>query len=147
MKYTLAFLFSLCLLWSCTGNQDTTTTATLPETTTPTVAKAQMVHLNPQEFQAKVAELGDEQIIDVRTPSELAASGKIEGAVNIDISGGDFQEKLAALDKTKPVMVYCASGGRSKRAGKQFEKLGFQTIYELNKGFGSWENAKLPISK
>lgn len=150
MKYLSTLFLCLCLLYGCTGNQDTTADSvdnTENATKPPTPVKPQMVHLNPQEFQAKIAEFGDVQIVDVRTPGELTASGKIEGAVNIDINGDDFQGKIAALDKGKPVMVYCAGGGRSKRAGKQFEALGFPQIFELDQGFSSWESAGLPVSK
>ena len=44
-------------------------------------------------------------ILDVRTPGEFAG-GHLEGAVNIDFNGDDFEARLSKLDKSKPCVVY-----------------------------------------
>ena len=44
-------------------------------------------------------------LLDVRTPEEIAL-GKIGDAVEIDITSPDFNEKVAALDKSKEYIVY-----------------------------------------
>ena len=76
------------------------------------------------------------QLIDVRTPAEYK-SGHIPGAVNIDIKGADFDSKTAALDKSRPVAVYCRSGARSKTAARKLSENGFQVI-ELDRGITNW---------
>lgn len=88
-------------------------------------------------FSALMTELPDEQLIDVRTPGEYAA-GAIGNATNIDFMNSDFAQQIEKLDKTKPVMIYCQSGGRSGKALKQLNEMGFKTVYELKTGYGGW---------
>ncbi len=64
---------------------------------------------------AEVIDNEQVQIIDVRTPAEFN-EGHIPGAVNIDIDGEEFEAKVAELDKSRPVAVYCRGGRRSKEA-------------------------------
>lgn len=142
MKYILAIALS-CILFSCTpSSADTSSMADQGEE----VQATQVVHMTPQEFQAKMTELGNVQLVDVRTAGEVA-DGYIAGSKNMDIKSADFGEQVKTLDTTKPVMVYCAAGGRSKRACKSMKDWGFTEIYELDNGFGGWQSARLPVSK
>jgi thioredoxin len=93
-------------------------------------------------FAEKIATTANAQILDVRTPEEYV-SGHIDNAANVNWNGTDFVAKTAALDKTKPVFVYCKSGGRSKQAAAKLEELGFTTIYELQGGMLKWDAAGL----
>lgn len=86
-----------------------------------------------------MGEFNDEQIIDVRTPEEFSA-GHLAGAVNINIYDSDFAQRIAQLDKSRPVMVYCKAGGRSADASKQLAALGF-LVTELKGGTLAWSNA------
>ncbi len=92
--------------------------------------------VDAKTFKAKLTE-ENVQIIDVRTPNEYA-QGNIEGSTNIDYFGKDFQTKLNTLDKSKPVLVYCAVGGRSGKAAKQMKKMGFMVVYDLRGGYNNW---------
>ncbi len=65
-------------------------------------------------------------------------------AKNIDWNGDDFAKQIALLDKSKPVFVYCLSGGRSSAAAKQMRSDGFNEVYELNGGIMKWRGANLP---
>ena len=65
------------------------------------------------------------QLLDVRTPEEVAY-GIIEGATVIDIYDSQFIEKVGKLDKEKPIVVYCAAGGRSAKAAMKLKDLGFK---------------------
>jgi rhodanese-related sulfurtransferase len=80
------------------------------------------------------------QIVDVRTANEVA-QGKINGSMNIDYFSPTFvataQKKL---DKTKPVLVYCAAGGRSASAAKDLKKAGFKKVYDLEGGYDAWKD-------
>jgi len=78
-------------------------------------------------------------ILDIRTPREFVA-GHIKTAINLDFYEKDFQEKLNQLDKSKKIMIYCASGGRSQKALNQMKEMGFEYVIELEGGFRSWEN-------
>jgi rhodanese-related sulfurtransferase len=73
-------------------------------------------------------------LLDVRSPDEFSG-GHIDGAKNIpveDLEGrmGDV-EKLTGGDKKKPIVVYCASGARSKFAKKMLVKAGYEMVTNL----------------
>ena len=91
--------------------------------------------LEKHEFQVLMNQ--DVQLIDVRT-SEEYSKGFIEEAQNIDYNSTDFANKISKLNKNKPVLLYCAMGGRSSKASKVFKSQGFKKIYDLKGGFLSW---------
>ena len=88
---------------------------------------------SPQAFEQLIIS-GNEQLLDVRTLDEFN-SGHLEGAINIDIWTPHFiKEVKSHFDKTKPLLVYCAGGGRSAMAAKDLRKKGFRLIYDLEGG-------------
>ena len=93
--------------------------------------------VDAKEFKKLLSELKDVQLIDVRTAGEVAG-GKIGNAVNIDYFGENFKEEIAKLDRTKPVLVYCKSGGRSGKSAQIMKSLGFQEVYDLKGGYSRW---------
>lgn len=95
---------------------------------------------------AKIIAEGKVVIVDVRTADEFK-DGHIKGAKNIDISSDEFEAQIAKLDKNQPTLVHCQAGGRSTRALKTFQKLGFTQIIHLDDGFGGWEDAGQPVEK
>lgn len=80
---------------------------------------------------------GEVQLVDVRTPEEYNA-GTIGGAINMDFYSADFQSQLATLDKEKPVMIFCKSGGRSGQTLEMMKEMGFTTVLELEGGYSNW---------
>lgn len=92
----------------------------------------------PQEFAEKIKTTDKPQILDVRTPEEFG-SEHIDNAVNVNWNSDDFAAKAELYDKSKPVFVYCLSGGRSKKAAAKLQELGFTTIYELDGGIMNWD--------
>lgn len=67
------------------------------------------------------------KLIDVRTPEEFAA-GHLRGAVNIDLAGPDFDERIGALDKAGSYVIYCASGNRAGTAIEFMRGQGFDDL-------------------
>jgi rhodanese-related sulfurtransferase len=102
-------------------------------------------HVKADEASKIIAE-GKTLVVDVRTADEFK-DGHIKGAKNIDIMASDFEAQLTKLDKTQPTLVHCQAGGRSMRALKVFEKLGFTHLIHLDEGFGGWEAAGKPVEK
>ena len=90
-----------------------------------------------EKRQFKVLMEDDVQLIDVRTSEEFS-SGSIEGAQNIDYNSEHFIDKISKLDRDRPVLVYCAMGGRSSKASKVFKSQEFKKIYDLKGGYSSW---------
>jgi thioredoxin len=95
------------------------------------------------EFSKKLNETPEAQLIDVRTQNEVAG-GFIDQAVNIDYNGNDFEGQISKLDKTKPVFVYCLSGGRSSSAANKMRSDGFTQVYEMDGGIMKWRGENLP---
>ncbi|MEP0366519.1 MAG: rhodanese-like domain-containing protein [Cyclobacteriaceae bacterium] len=79
----------------------------------------------------------DLQLIDVRTPQEYDA-GHIKNATLINIQDPEFESKMNQLNKEKPVMVYCAVGGRSSRAVALIKDMGFSKVYNYKGGMKDW---------
>lgn len=87
------------------------------------------------------------QILDVRTPEEVAA-GVIKGAKPINFYDADFAAKVVReLDKTRPVLVYCKAGGRSAKASEVLNTNGFAEVYDLQGGMTQWEGQGHPVQK
>lgn len=93
------------------------------------------VHLlKPEEFKKKIEIFKNEQLLDVRRADEYA-KGAIKGSLNFDFFSKEFSNQIATLDKSKPVMVYCAGGYRSGETAKKLAAMGFKEIYDLEGGF------------
>jgi rhodanese-related sulfurtransferase len=85
-------------------------------------------------------------VLDVRTKKEHQ-EGHLPGAILIDITGDDFDKEIAKLDKNKTYLVHCAAGGRSARACKKMEQLGFKSLFNMEGGLTAWERAGKPVEK
>ncbi len=96
--------------------------------------------LQVNDFEALLQKDSTIQLIDVRTPEEFN-SGHLAGAQNLNLQAADFAQKINTLDKTRPVLVYCAVGGRSAKAASQFSKAGFKTVFDLKGGITAWKAA------
>jgi rhodanese-related sulfurtransferase/rubrerythrin len=74
-------------------------------------------------------------VLDVRQPKEYE-SGHIPGAVLAPLP--DLTDYMDRIDRNKPVLVYCAVGGRSRIAAQLLAGQGFGNILNLSGGFNSW---------
>lgn len=99
--------------------------------------------LNAKEFAAKSKSLPSAPIVDVRTPEEFS-KGHLINALNYDWNGNDFDTQISTLDKSKPVFVYCLSGGRSSSVANKMRADGFKEVYELAGGIMDWRGENLP---
>jgi len=99
--------------------------------------------LSATEFADKIKELPGAPIVDVRTPDEFS-KGHLSYALNYDWNGNEFDKQIAQLDKSKPVFVYCLSGGRSGAAANKMRADGFKQVYEMDGGIMKWRAANLP---
>jgi len=100
--------------------------------------------IDVEEFEQHLYATKAEQLIDVRTPQEFEKY-HIQSAKNIDVKSPDFKKEIEKMDKTKPVLIYCLSGGRSKTALDLFREAGFTTVYELNGGINAWSKLGKPL--
>lgn len=114
--------------------------------TTAQSGESKYVLLSPADFQAKINELTTAPLLDVRTPGEYMG-GHIANSQNVDWNSAKFEEQVKKLDKTKPVLIYCLSGGRSGSASRKLQSMGFTQIYELAGGMMKWRGASMPEVK
>lgn len=95
--------------------------------------------LSPAAFAARLSQAGV-QLIDARTPAEFK-SGHLAEAVNLDWNGGQLEAAAGILDKSKPVLLYCASGRRSAAAREFLTEQGFKDVVDLDGGIDAWAGA------
>lgn len=105
--------------------------------------KEGIVVLSSEKFEQKMNN-DDVQLVDVRTPEEFV-DGHLLNAININVNDASFEAETAKLDKEKPVMVYCRSGGRSAKAASTLNTQGFKNISDLDGGITSWKEAEKTI--
>ncbi|MDP1801274.1 MAG: thioredoxin domain-containing protein [Bacteroidota bacterium] len=99
--------------------------------------------ISVDDFDKKLA-LEEIQLIDVRTPEEFDQA-HLTGALNYSINSDKFKDQIAKLDKEKPVLVYCLSGGRSSSAAELMASNGFKEIYNMQGGIIKWNAANKPL--
>lgn len=101
-------------------------------------AKGEVKVVSVEEMQS-LLEMDDIQLVDVRTPQEYQ-EGYIENFQNIDFLSPTFDEDIMKLDKEKPVILYCKSGGRSASCAQKMLDAGFIKIYDLDGGISKWQH-------
>jgi rhodanese-related sulfurtransferase len=114
-------------------------------------ANAAVPKISPQDA-AKLIGGANVLVVDVRDGAEVAAAGKVKGAVHVPRGMIEFRadpespyhDKAFARDKT--VIVYCASGGRSALAGKTLKDLGYNDVRNLC-GFKDWVESGGAVDK
>jgi rhodanese-related sulfurtransferase len=105
-------------------------------------ANAVVPKISVAETQALI-DKGNVLVVDVRDGTEVAASGKVPGAVHASRGLLEFKADPEspyhdkAFTKDKTVVLYCASGGRSALAGKLLQDFGYKDVRNLG-GFKDW---------
>ena len=100
------------------------------------------VSYSPAETFDLIQQRNNLYIIDVRSPGELR-EGKIENSVLIpitDIVAGNY-----IIPKDRPLLLYCATGGRSYAAMQLLAQNGYTEIYNLQGGISAWKQANRPL--
>lgn len=118
MKRFFSLLLLSALLVSCQGQAQDGLTAT--------------------EFEKRI-QTGESQLLDVRTAGEFQ-SGHLKNSLQADwLNNKEFTERIKYLDKSKPLLVYCASGVRSAAAAKYLLAQGFTNVQNLKGGLTAWK--------
>jgi rhodanese-related sulfurtransferase len=94
-------------------------------------------NVSAEEANKLISENKDFIILDVRTKEEYD-SGHIPGAKLVPVQILPMKLNELSGYKDKPILVYCASGGRSPRAVETLADDDFQNIYHLSRGISSW---------
>ena len=102
-----------------------------------TAAKADVVEVSTQVAADHIA--AGHVVLDVREPDEYQ-EGALPGAIHIPRGHLESQIEARIIDKTTPVVVYCAGGVRSVFAAKTMNELGYETVESMDGGFGRWKD-------
>jgi rhodanese-related sulfurtransferase len=87
----------------------------------------------------------DAVVIDVRETSEWNG-GHIADSHHIALA--QLEKRVTELEKFKsrPIVVYCATGGRAQSAIATLKRAGFDQVFNLAGGLGAWTDANLPTT-
>lgn len=114
-------------------------------------ANAAVPHISPAQAQQMMAGR-NALVVDVRDAPELLTTGRVAGALHVSRgmlefrADPDSQYHDANFRKDRPVILYCASGGRSALAGKALLDLGYTEVYNLG-AFNDWQAAGGGVDK
>lgn len=85
----------------------------------------------------------DALVLDVRDAPEVEKTGRVTGSHHVSRGMLEFRADPESpyhdksFRKDRPVIVYCASGGRSALAGKVLKDMGYQQVFNLG-AFKDW---------
>jgi rhodanese-related sulfurtransferase len=112
-------------------------------------AKAEIEEIQPTEAAAEIAEAkesGDDvALVDVREQAEFDER-HIEGAIHVPRSYLESRFEQFVPDRSRRVILYCASGIRSALAAKTLaEDLGYEDVSSMAGGITLWRDRGLPV--
>lgn len=105
-------------------------------------ANAAVPKISLDEARKLIAE-SDALVVDVRDAPEVQASGKVRGALNVSRGMLEFRADPDTpyhnpeFRRDRPIILYCASGGRSALGAKALKDMGYAHVYNLG-GFKDW---------
>ena len=88
-----------------------------------------------EKFMSQHAE-GTYTLLDVRQPTEYEDE-HLPGAKLVPLP--ELVDSLEGLEAEKPIIVYCAVGGRSRMAAQLLVNQNFQKVFYLEGGMEGWE--------
>ena len=101
-------------------------------------AKADITEIDTSDAAERIA-AGNVVVLDVREPDEFD-QGSLAGVVHIPRGHLEAQVETRIVDKSVPVVVYCAGGVRSAFAARTLQELGYSNVVSMAGGFGKWKD-------
>lgn len=96
----------------------------------------------PQFSPAQAADRTEAVLLDVREAEEVAA-GRIAGSTHIPL--GQLAARALELDRARPVITVCRSGGRSSQAAQFLAAQGYD-VANLAGGMTAWAADGRPVT-
>jgi rhodanese-related sulfurtransferase len=117
-------------------------------------ANAVVPRITPAQAKELIAKGGENRVlvVDVRDAPEVAQTGKVAGALHIPRGMLEFRADPEsayhdpAFAKDKPVILYCAAGGRAAMAGQALKDMGYAEVYNMG-GFTDWADSGGEVDK
>lgn len=101
-------------------------------------AKSQITEVDTAVAADTIA-AGNVVVLDVREPDEFE-QGALPEVIHIPRGHLEAQVETRIIDKSTPVVVYCAGGVRSAFAAKTLQELGYTNVVSMAGGFGKWKD-------
>ena len=116
-------------------------------------ARAQIEETSIEQFRQTQNSGVEFLLIDVREAAEYA-EGHIAGATSIPrgilelCADREYPKRHEELSnaRQRPVIVYCASGGRGALAAAVLQQMGFERVQSLTGGVGRWKELGLDLA-
>ncbi len=114
-------------------------------------ANAAVPKITPAQAREMIGK-GDTLVVDVRDAPEVEKSGKVVGALHVSRGMLEFRADPESsyhdknFTKSKAVILYCASGGRSALGGKVLKDLGYDRVFNLG-AFKDWAESGGAVEK
>ncbi len=103
-------------------------------------ARQEVQAITPAELIGLQNEKAPFTLIDVREREEWD-TGHIDGAVHIPRGLLEFKIAEAVPDRHFPVILHCASGGRSALSAQMLVKMGYSNVKNLEGGYAAYRGA------
>lgn len=109
-------------------------------------AKQFVENLTAQQVAAELS-TGNVTLIDIRESEELTQNGKIPNSTHAPRGMLEFYADptlpyyKAEFDKSKRIILHCASGGRSALAVQTLKQMGYNNVAHLDGGIKAWKEA------
>lgn len=155
MRQILSLLLTLLVLSGATAmpvlaEQNPPAAQTINQPLKPGIMSAKMAHERAMDDKLV--------LIDIRSPDEWKRTGLADVAhpITMHQSGKTFFSALEALtnnDKSKPIAIICATGGRTAFLKPHLQKAGYNYVYDVSEGMMGnkkgvgWLKAGLPMKK
>ena len=108
-------------------------------------AKAEIEEIQPTEAAAEIDSGDDVALVDVREQAEFDER-HIEGAIHVPRSYLESRFEQFVPDRSRRIILYCASGIRSALAAKTLaEDLGYEDVSSMAGGITLWRDRGLPV--
>lgn len=114
-------------------------------------ANAAVERIDVPTAQRLIAEEGA-MLLDVRDAPELEKSGRARGSHHVSRGMLEFRADpespfhQEAFRRDRPIVIYCASGGRAALAGKTLKDMGYQRVYNIG-GLKDWVEGGGPVEE
>lgn len=106
-------------------------------------ARAEVREVSTHELDLQRESASPPLVVDVRENHEWEA-GHLPGAIHVPRSHLESLIEGAAPDRSRPVVLYCASGVRSVFASRTLSELGYANVASMAGGFQAWKSQGLP---
>lgn len=94
-----------------------------------------LTNLTSSDVQERLKQPKSCTFLDVREVGEYKA-GHIKGFQNIPLS--QLGRRIGEIDASKPIILTCQSGMRSKQAAKVLRRQGLRNVSHLKTGMSGW---------